>query len=68
MAKDDKTAKVSHSVTNYKSGITPFAGKVDGVLQQPVEVFIESIEAHLALKAVTDPVAVKGSVGAFGPG
>ena len=56
MSQED-ISKVSHSVTNYKSGLTPFAGRIGGLLQQPVEVFIDSIEAQLANKSVTDPVA-----------
>ena len=55
MSRED-ISKVSHSVTNFRSGLTPFAGRINGLLQQPVEVFIDSIEAHLANKSVTDPV------------
>ena len=54
MSKEDVT-KVTHSVTNFKSALTPFAGRINGHLTQPVEVFINSIEAHLANKSVTDP-------------
>ena len=54
MAKADVT-KVAHSVTNFRSALTPFAGRINGQLTQPVEVFIDSIEAHLKNKAVTDP-------------
>ena len=46
---------MSHSVTNFKSALIPFAGRINGQLIQPVEVFIDSIEAHLANKSVTDP-------------
>ena len=47
---------VSHTVTNYKSGIEPFAGRVNGRLQQGVEVFIESIQNHLDSKGIVDPL------------
>ena len=53
MAEDKVT--VQHAVTNYKSGIEPFAGRVNGELKQSVEVFIESIETHLAAKEIKDP-------------
>ena len=56
MGKDeDAAAVVSHTITNFKSGIEPFAGKVNGVLVQGVEIFIESVENHLANRRITDP-------------
>ena len=57
MGKDEDTAAavVSHSITNFKSGIEPFAGKVNGTLVQGVEIFIESVENHLANRRITDP-------------
>ena len=36
------------------SNIKPFAGNVDGRMPQPVEAFIESIDAHLLAKRITD--------------
>ena len=47
---------VSHQFTNHKSGIEPFAGRVNGELKQGVEVFIESVENHLQVKGITDGV------------
>ena len=49
------TAVVTHTVTNYKSGIEPFSGRINGELRQGVEIFIESIENHLATRKITDP-------------
>ena len=46
---------ISHTVTNFKSGIEPFAGKIGGRLRQPVEVFIESLDNHFASKGITSP-------------
>ena len=54
MAQKDVT-KVAHSVTNFKSALTPFPGCINGQLAQPVEVFIDSIENHLKNKSITDP-------------
>ena len=51
---DQKVTTVSHTVTNYKSGIEPFAGRINGELKQGVEVFIESIENHLASRNIDD--------------
>ena len=45
---------VSHTLTNYKSGIEPFAGRVNGELKQGVEVFIESIENHFESRGIDD--------------
>ena len=45
---------VSHQFTNHKSGIEPFAGRINGELRQGVEVFIESVEYHLQSKGIRD--------------
>ena len=45
---------VSHQFTNHKSGIEPFAGRINGELKQGVEVFIESVEYHLQSKGITN--------------
>ena len=57
MGGDDAKAvtTVSHTVTNFKSGIDPFAGRIHGELKQGVEIFIESIENHLASRNIVDP-------------
>ena len=57
MAEDDATQPitVTHTLTNFKSGIEPFAGRVNGELRQGVEVFIDSIDNHLNTKKITDP-------------
>ena len=49
------SAVVTHTVTNYKSGIEPFVGRVQGELKQSVEVFIDSIDNHLATKRIINP-------------
>ena len=51
---DAKPVTVAHTVTNYKSGIEPFAGRINGQLKQGLETFIESIENHLASRSITD--------------
>ena len=45
---------VSHTLTSYKSGIEPFAGRIHGELKQGVEVFIESLENHFGSKGIDD--------------
>ena len=55
MTDDDRQTTVTHAVTNYKSGIEPFAGRINGELKQGVGVFIDSIENHLASRNITDP-------------
>ena len=54
---DDATGEsmvISHSITNFKSAIQPFAGRVNGHLQQSVESFIQSIDDLLESKGITD--------------
>ena len=46
---------LTHTLTNFKSGIEPFAGRVNGELRQGVEVFIDSIDNYLDNKKITDP-------------
>ena len=53
MAKQEVTT-VSHSVTNFKSALTPFAGRINGELTQPLEVFIDSLESHFVSKSLID--------------
>ena len=51
--KADST-EITHMVTNYKSGITPFSGNANGVLLQGVNIFIDSIDNHLASKSIIE--------------
>ena len=53
----DIEARVSHTVTNFKSGIEPFVGRINGELPQGVEVFIDSIDNYLISKNISDGVA-----------
>ena len=56
MSSENKTDVIRHTVTNFKSGIEPFSGRVHGELKQGLEVFIDSVENLLESKGVTDPV------------
>ena len=57
MADEDKAiTTVQHTLTNYKSGIEPFAGRVNGQVRQGVEIFLQSVEDLFSSKGITDPV------------
>ena len=58
MASDEtkQHVTVSHNLTHCKSGIEPFAGRINGELIQGVETFIDSIDNYLANKKISDPL------------
>ena len=46
---------VAFQVINTRTSLVPFAGKINGVLQQNLEAFIHAVDDLLAAKQLTDP-------------
>ena len=58
-------SQATTTVITARAGVTPFAGRENGVLKQSVECFISSIDSLIASKGLTDPALILNEAKSF---
>ena len=65
MAPPTGASQATTTVITARAGVTPFAGRENGVLKQSVECFISSIDSLIASKGLTDPTLILNEAKSF---